>query len=173
MNILQSPDHIKFSHRAKTLFLAGGISNCPDWQKIAIDLFDKKVSDENLCIINPRRANGIDFNNEHDSTNQILWEHNYLNQAKHILFWFPRETVCPITLFELGKYVQKKETGRSRDGCSGPANLTISIGTHPEYIRKLDVKIQTMLMCDKIKINTDLESLVEDVIKQMELTKRN
>ena len=36
-----------------SLFLAGGISNCADWQKYFVDAFKK----ENIVLLNPRRAN--------------------------------------------------------------------------------------------------------------------
>lgn len=173
MRIIQSPEYEKLTYPDKSLFLAGGISNCNNWQNEIIEIFQKKVNDEKLVIVNPRRDEGIDFQDVKESTGQIMWEHSYLDQAKHILFWFPAESVCPITLFEYGKYLYKKEGPRRRDGCSGPSNLQISVGTHPDYIRKLDISVQTMLVCDLIKVHLTLDDLVEDVIKNMSLKRKN
>jgi len=45
------------------IFLAGGITNCPDWQKIIIDKIKhtsnpyQKTSLKNVTIFNPRREN--------------------------------------------------------------------------------------------------------------------
>jgi len=39
------------------LFLASGITNCPNWQKEFKSLLEKYVDDSNLVILNPRREN--------------------------------------------------------------------------------------------------------------------
>jgi hypothetical protein len=103
------------------LFLAGGISHCPEWQKEAISL----LSDLEIRIFNPRREYWNMNAGPEESRDQILWEHKYLQQADWILFWFPEETDCPITLFELGKYLV--------------SNKNLFIGMHPNYNRRLDV----------------------------------
>ena len=111
--------------RTKTLFLAGGISNCPDWQSRIIEL----LSGTELVLLNPRRPD-FDVTDESSTVVQIVWEHTNLLAADAILFWFPAESVCPITLYELGRW-----TGRK----------TVFVGMHPDYTRCLDVKMQTRL----------------------------
>lgn len=130
-----------------TLFLAGGITNCPDWQATAGELLDKYTT---LSVFNPRR-NGWDMNADlNESENQIIWEHQHLAQSEIIMFWFPKETLCPITLFELGKFlVSDKE---------------IIIGTHPEYQRRFDVQVQAQLVRKNIFIHDDLEEMVWSII---------
>ena len=118
----------------KSIFLAGGISNCPDWQTEAVTAFKDRIEhllsrgiDYNLTIINPRRKD-FDTSKIEESRKQIEWEYKMLGLADTILFWFPKETLCPITLFELGIAMGK---GKS-----------MAIGCHPEYARKFDLEIQ-------------------------------
>jgi hypothetical protein len=40
---------------------------------------------------------------------QIAWEYHHLKQAEAIMFWFCKETIQPIVLFELGKWYQHKK----------------------------------------------------------------
>ena len=43
-------------YNEKSIFLAGGISNCPDWQLTASTILGLNMSIyENLVLINPRR----------------------------------------------------------------------------------------------------------------------
>lgn len=117
-----------------TVFLAGGITNCPDWQAIV----KEQLSDVNdqLSLIDPRRDD-FDATNPLMSENQIRWEHASLRLADAILFWFPAETLCPITLFELGAHAGK---------------VPIFVGTHPEYKRRFDVVAQLRLISNSMVI---------------------
>lgn len=112
------------------LFLAGGITGLEDWQSHATE-FLKKLP---IVICNPRRKKFEMFKNEAgyaESKKQIEWEYTHLKIATQILFWFGKETVQPIALFELG--------GRLR------GNQTIFLGAHPEYPRRFDLTIQAPL----------------------------
>ena len=131
---IEAPELIDINEIAdkKILFLAGGITNCANWQEIV----SNSLSDiENLVILNPRRKI---FEGKNLDIEQITWEHNALNISTHICFWFSKETVCPITLFELGKILglNHNKTKRQR----------ITIGCDKDYCRKEDVKIQFKLM---------------------------
>lgn len=121
------------------LFLAGGITNCPDWQQQIIPSFKNLP----INIFNPRRD--TPFQPE-DEAQQILWEYEALKEAKTILFWFPEETLCPITLYELGKFSTKKDT-------------PIFVGTHPNYKRKNDVYYQLLLERPEIEVVHTLPEL--------------
>jgi hypothetical protein len=125
--VIESPNEIYSvaNHNARTLFLAGGITNVPDWQSTVVDALNQY---ENLTIYNPRRK---DFFNAKEEE-QIVWEFTHLNKSDILLFWFAKETVCPITLYELGKWVNS-------------TNKTAIIGIDPEYTRKKDIIIQTKL----------------------------
>lgn len=78
--------------------IAGGISGCGDWQVKIKELIHSKAND--LILINPRRAN-FDVTNPSMTEEQIIWEHNHLSKSTAVLFYFPSETLCPITLYEL------------------------------------------------------------------------
>ena len=129
----------------KSLFLAGGISNCTDWQKDLVTL----LKDTNLTLLNPRRKN-FEVNNLDLEKEQITWEYNHLNKATGVSFWFTKETLCPITLYELGK--------------QSALYKPLFIGIHPDYQRKRDVEIQIGLIRPEIKIVYSLENLSNQII---------
>ncbi len=149
MKYIECPSEYEGVFDSKKLFLAGGISNCPDWQSKIVTL----LKDSDYTILNPRRKNfGLT-----DSKTQIEWEFKYLARSNYILFWFPEETLCPITLFEYGK-----ELGRYSD--MDGINCTLFVGCHPNYKRKIDLEIQTNLVDESIKIVNSLEELAKQVI---------
>ncbi|MNK33286.1 hypothetical protein D3C87_517660 [compost metagenome] len=127
----------------KTVFLAGGITNCPDWQTPTGAQLDELT---NLVIFNPRRTEWNMDNSEEESRKQIIWEHEHLQRSETILFWFPKETLCPITLLELGKYLV--------------SDKKLIVGTHPDYQRRLDVIVQSRLVRPDMRIWSNLEDMV-------------
>lgn len=140
--------HLCTTKKYRSLFLAGGITDCPDWQSIVIAELKKFKYAENLIVFNPRRPT-FDTNNPEESIKQIAWEYKYLDLAQDILFWFPKETLCPITLFEYGKNLLKSINNKK----------LIFVGTHPEYKRRQDLLIQTKLQNPNIQILDDINSL--------------
>jgi hypothetical protein len=128
-----------------TLFLAGGISGCPNWQDDMISLLDGV----DVVLFNPRRED-FDTSDASATVKQIKWEHEYLEAANMILFWFPCETMCPITLYELGKWTR--------------SDKKIFVGVHPEYQRRIDVIEQTSLERPDVVVVDSIESLAVQVI---------
>lgn len=132
-------------HR-KQIFLAGGITDCPDWQKeVVISLKDFPVT-----IYNPRRES-FDVSKEEETERQIIWEYQYIRGTTHLLFWFPKETVCPITLFEYGAALERN-------------TQKIIVGCDPEYKRKIDLIYQTRqkgFSAPDIKFS--LKEIIEDL----------
>lgn len=118
MNLITSPQNY---HGNIDVFLAGGISDCPDWQNETLKKFDNTA----LTIANPRRSQKFDKNGPLASE-QIEWEFEMLNKTSTIFFWFPKEALCPIALFELGKFI-------------GQGNKNLIIGTDKEYVRRFDI----------------------------------
>lgn len=149
MRYVEAPnEYLPTPTDTKTLFLGGGITNCPDWQsevyfKLPRGKFDK------LVLFNPRREN-FDVNDPSASRVQIEWEFRHLKYSKARLFWFPKETLCPITLYELGKYVEKVDT--------------LIVGCHPEYQRKIDLEIQIGLH----RPNYQLSYSIDDIVLKIE-----
>lgn len=146
MDVVTAPNTTIENEYSPSVFLAGGITNCPDWQKE----FIKSYKGQDCTIFNPRRA--VWDNERFDdsiSIEQIEWEKNYLDECDGVVFWFPEETLCPITLFELGAALYSKDI--------------IAIGIHPNYKRRLDVEIQTKLVDNRIPIVYSIGDLVSTV----------
>lgn len=149
MKVITSPDNIDTPPKTfgrYDVFLAGGISNCPNWQKEFIEKFE--MYNDGLVLINPRRED-FDITNPNMSGEQIEWEYNRIGDSNVMIFWFPKETLCPITLYELGV--------ASRD------KSTIFVGCHPEYQRKFDVEKQLTLCRPDVKVVFSLENLAEQL----------
>ena len=130
---------------SEIIFLAGGITSYPIWQPIVIE----GLKNTKCVLIDPRRDNW-DVNDKTLEEEQIKWEHFHLDNSMSIVFWFPKETLCPITLFELGKYLK--------------SDKRLYIGCHPEYAKRNDVKIQVGLEKSNQIIHESLDDLISEVI---------
>ena len=123
MKIIEAPNLYIPAADEVSVFLAGGISNCPDWQSEVIALlenFDSTNRDSKLVVYNPRRAN-FDVNDKSASVNQITWEFMYLERCDIFSMLFVKsESPQPICFYELGRNLQRHmsvvsvETGFSR-----------------------------------------------------------
>lgn len=142
MKYIECPSFYEGNERS--LFLAGGISNCPVWQP---DL-TKLLESTDLTILNPRRKN-FSTDNPSIEKEQIAWEYDHIIKASAVSFWFPKETLCPITLYELGK--------------QSVSDKPLFIGVHPEYARRRDVEIQTRLVRPEVRIVYSLPDLAEQI----------
>lgn len=144
MKYIQAPQSYELNPNEKTLFLAGGITGCRDWQSELIEL----LKNENIILLNPRREcwDSLDPNAEFE---QIKWEHNALNKADSICFWFSKETLCPITLYELGKM--------------SAGDKKLFIGIEPQYKRKSDVEIQTSFIRPDVRIVYSINELAQQI----------
>lgn len=142
MKYIEAPEIYKGNE--KSLFIAGGITNCLDWQSDLV----KMLKNENIVLLNPRREN-FPIHDSNAAKEQISWEYNHLRKADAISFWFPKETICPIVLYELGAHLM--------------TDKPLFVGMHPDYARKQDVEIQTGLIRPGIEIVYDLESLSEQI----------
>jgi len=139
------------------LFLAGGITGAPDWQRTVLnDLVYRSGLHpyRSLVIYNPRRPD-FDVSRAESSIEQIRWENLALLSSKVILFWFPKEAACQITLLELGRFATM---GRR-----------IAVGVEPGYKRELDVREQLGHMRPEIAVMSRLESTVSRGLTLMEL----
>lgn len=153
--MIKCPDETTNLHRAKFswpwVFMAGGITNCPDWQS---ELYEN-LKDLECVFFNPRRDD-FDLTDSSMSEKQIEWEYRHLGLCDNVLFWFPKESVCPITLYELGvqlglNYVQR---------AYGRTSNKIFVGCDPKYTRKFDLEKQISLMDNNIELVYSLDDLV-------------
>jgi len=145
--IITSPEPLEHPFQ-KSIFLAGGISDCSDWQK---DVAERIATETDTIVYNPRR---VDFDmsaGEELSRIQIRWEWHALRICPFNLFWFPGETLCPITLMEYGSAMERIRVGG------------LMCGTHPNYARRFDIIEQTELM-GHVRIFDNLDELVEQFI---------
>lgn len=136
-------DVIEAPHKGSgdiAVFMAGGITGCPDWQT---ELIRHMKNDEGL-LYNPRRKN-FNIEEKNIAREQIEWEHMMLNRADAVLFWFPCETICPIVLYELGAWSMTKKP--------------IFVGAHQNYVRRQDVIIQTELARPEVDVVDTIDEL--------------
>lgn len=145
MKYIEAPEEYTLN---STLFLAGGITGCPDWQSHMVSL----LRDEDLTIFNPRRDH-FDVNKKDESEKQIKWEAKHLEMADMISFWFPSETLCPIVLYELGAWSM--------------TDKKIFVGVHPDYKRRHDVLVQTKLKRPDVQIVYSVVGLSNQIKKDL------
>ena len=127
----------------KSVFLAGGISNCPDWQKT----ISQSLTDLDVTVLNPRREHYPDHVDA--ATIQITWEFHKLREADIISFWFSEGSLNPIVLFEFGAALERKQQ--------------LVVGVSPSYQRSQDVHIQTKLKRPDIKIASSIDEMIVSI----------
>ena len=128
-----------------TVFLAGGITRCDNWQSEVI----RYLSDTDIVICNPRRKT-FDIADVSAAQKQIEWEFNKLEEMDIFSMYFcTGESVQPICMYELGRNILRMQ---QRFPYSWARRIVISV--EEGYSRSFDVCIQTMLATDnKIVVN--------------------
>lgn len=146
MRYIEAPEEFLDYHKKgiNSVFLAGGITDCPDWQQEMCGL----LNDTDLVVVNPRQAD-FPIGNPAAAGLQIGWEHRQLRRVERILFWFPKETLCPIALYELGAWSMTKKR--------------LAIGVEPGYAREEDIRIQTSLVRPDVYVVSSLVALAEAI----------
>lgn len=134
------------------LFAAGGITDCPDWQKELAE----NLADLDFTFLNPRRAN-FPIDDPKAARAQITWEHELLWKADIIPFWFCAATLNPIVLYELGTHLSRASSGLP---------VEIVVGIEPGYERTQDVMIQTELTKLQVMVTYDL-NVMASVLRGM------
>lgn len=131
-------------------FLAGGITNCHDWQSKVIDelirldeeeqtMKDSIVKDYTLVVLNPRREN-FPINDPTAARNQITWEFDNLETSDIFSMYFcAGDSDQPICMYELGRNV-----GLFSGIYDNPLDY-ICLSVENGYKRKTDVEIQMEL----------------------------
>lgn len=146
IKVIRSPD--EWNGYGTAVFLAGGLSGCDAWQ---LPLIHRLVDDgtDDLTVLNPRRQE-FDINDRFVEKEQIEWEFKHLRMASAIAFWFPRASICPIALFELGAW--------------SITDKKIFVGCDRQYPRVRDIKIQMKLVRqDTIEVVDSLDSLAHQI----------
>lgn len=142
MRYFEAPQ--EYTTERKSIFLAGGITGCPDWQQEVT----QALEDLDVAFLNPRRKS-FPIDDPTAAEGQIKWEFGHLRKATAILFWFPKDTLCPIVLYELGAWSM--------------TNKPIFVGVEPGYQREPDVVIQTGLVRPTIQVVHSLSALCTQI----------
>ena len=137
------------SLRKPTVFLAGGIQNCPHWQRKALEL----MKDDDVIIYNPRRDD-FPIGCPDVAREQITWEFEALHAADIFSMWFcdTDKSDQPICFYELGRYTAVKDDAR-----------VVCVGAEPGFRRRADVEIQLELAYPDIEIASTLEGHVRNI----------
>lgn len=98
MQVIVAPSEEKARFETK-IFLAGGISKCPDWQNEVL----KEFQGLDVTVFNPRRPEFV-LSDYEAGRRQIIWEFNRLEEANFFTMYFCNsESDQPICMYELGR----------------------------------------------------------------------
>lgn len=145
MKVIEAPEVWELDlQEGLSLFLGGGITGCTPWRAEII----ASLEDTDLILLNPERKD-FDVEDKSMSYEQIEWEFEHMRKSSGIMFWFCEETLCPITLYELGAWAM--------------TNVPLFVGCHPEYKRAFDVNVQVGLVRKDVPIVYSLPMLVHQI----------
>ena len=141
MQIITAVQNTLVQNDNVTLFLAGGITNCRQWQKELINMFKNYQSQHgqlNLTIFNPRRQN-FPIDDPNASFEQIKWQFEYIQKSDIFSMFFCGDTNSsqPICFYQLGKQLGLRKNNNFNN---------IVITAEPQFSRYEDVVIQTQLI---------------------------
>lgn len=129
-----------------SVFLAGGITNCKEWQKEVM----RELEYENISIYNPRQEH-FDVTDKSASFKQITWEYERLEQMDIFSMYFCNDNSDqPICMYELGRNIVRMQNRFPNDW-----EKRIIISVEDGYRRKADVLIQTELCSSKLFVDAD------------------
>lgn len=163
MRIITAPEEYIIADNEISIFLAGGITNCPDWQSEIIKrlehLFTLEQA-EDVVIFNPRREN-FPIDNPGEAYTQILWEFKALEKCDIFSMYFSSgDSDQPICMYELGRNIVKMQMKYPNDW-----EKRIIVSIDKDYKRFKDANIQTQLACGDRKIGLNLQYF-EDALKE-------
>lgn len=165
MKVINAPEKYNLQENEVSVFLAGGITNCPNWQKEIITGIDKAEYGSSIVIFNPRREN-FPIHIPSAADEQIEWEFYQLNKMDIFSMYFcESDSDQPICMYELGRYISEMQ---KRFPIDWKDRIIISVENG--YKRINDVLVQSRLACGKIFINTgqpQVEVLRDLHIKQI------
>jgi hypothetical protein len=140
-----------------TVFLAGGITDCPEWQD---EIIKKLKPFDDAILFNPRRKN-FPIEDPNAAKEQITWEFDALEQSDIFSMWFCKgKSDQPICMYELGRNVALHIKNID----------SIVIGVEKGYKREQDVRIQMELINKKLadKISSNLSQHTLNILDTIE-----
>lgn len=129
--------------RHPTVFLAGGIVGCPDWQNQVM----QGLSDLRILFFNPRHdkdGKDIHFNSKVDQ-----WVENWIIRTGLVAFWFCKETTQHKWIFQLGRMSDKVKP--------------IIVGLHPDYKFAQDIQNLFILSRVRARLVYNIEDLIDKI----------
>lgn len=123
---------------------AGGISDCPDWQKATTTALD----DLDVTVFNPRRSD-FPLHDPNAEAAQVGWEYRHLCRADILMFWFPDSPNShqPIALYELGM--------------AAGQNAGLVVGADLGYVRRTNVVAQLSNARPGLHVHSTLSDTIE------------
>jgi hypothetical protein len=184
MFYVEAPEHPR-TYPVPAIFVAGDITGCGQWQR---ELFVKVGDINHATYFNPcrekypllperlpakvwrvlrRMSPAMD---PAIAEEQIKWEYTHLWRSQIITFWFPKESVCPIALYELGMALCRNAL---KDYLRPDAKLAIPrpricVGIEPGYKRAENIRIQMKWPGKDIDIVDSLDGLSDFIHKEVE-----
>jgi hypothetical protein len=143
LRYFESPDW--FDSHGPSIYLAGGISGCPDWQSRVTE----SLRELPIAVLNPRQASYPGGDRAFRA--QVEWEYYHIHRADVMLFWFPAASLQPIVWYELGTVVSTRDS-------------RICVGAEPGYARRFDLEVQLSLAHPTLKINSILGSVIDEAV---------
>lgn len=144
MKVITAPEYYALRNDDVAVFLAGGITNCEDWQNKVIDCLKRYTSNitDKLVIFNPRRSEWPSNGDLEEVRRQIHWEADYICKCNIFSMYFTntKDSDQPICFYELGRYTQGRDIISYQEG----------------FRRALDVDIQMEILCPGIKVNKNI-----------------
>ena len=141
MKVITAPEYYAPKRTDICVFLAGGITNCENWQQKVIKyLVNLPASQtENLVIFNPRRNEWPSNSDTEEIRRQIHWEADYIRIANIFSMYFTntKKSDQPICFYELGKYAGYRDVISYQEG----------------FTRALDLKYQLEVLGYDDRIN--------------------
>ena len=154
MKVITAPDDYELQKDEISVFLAGGITNCPQWQNDIIKRLKGFLDTAKLVVFNPRREN-FPIHDKSASYKQIEWEFENLERADIFSMYFCSGiSDQPICMYELGRNIVKMQMRFPIDW-----KKRIIVSVEDDYKRKQDVLIQTELSCGaELFVNTQIST---------------
>ena len=164
MKVITAIENYNLNQLEIPCFLAGGITNCSEWQKDVIKGLNEKLNGDlqSNCLIlfNPRREN-FPINDPNASLDQIKWEYNWLEKCQIFSMYFDgtAKSDQPICFYELGRNIERMKQKFPK---SWQLRTVISVDSN--FKRYNDVIIQSKLATNneiKVNVSNSYDELIQ------------
>lgn len=138
MQVITAPEY-NVSISDIICFLAGGITDCWNWQNKVIDIL-YKYNPIDFVVFNPRRVN-FPIGDPIEAYKQINWEFHWLERCDIFSMYFASgNSDQPICMYELGRNLVRMQHRFPYDYMD-----RIIITSEDNYKRRHDVEMQSVL----------------------------